>query len=110
MKGQEKGYSLLASMFPPQGPRWAAIAPEIENFLFRKPFLAEENVSMIDCEEDKAILVTFFRLSGLLMVGYRFTCPNSLAFNSSFRWDSMLGKEVIERLSTDEFVVIEESN
>lgn len=42
MKGQKKGYSLVASH--PQGP-------EIEYFLrepfFQEPFLAEENVSMI---------------------------------------------------------------
>jgi hypothetical protein len=47
MKGQKKGYSLLASMFPPDGPRWPEKCLEIDNFLFRKPLLAEENVSTI---------------------------------------------------------------
>ena len=47
MKEQKKYYLHLASMIPSEGPLWLEIAPEIEYFFFRKPFLAEECVSMI---------------------------------------------------------------
>jgi hypothetical protein len=47
VKDRKKGYSLLTSMFPPESPLWPEMAPEVENFLYRKPFVAEENVSMI---------------------------------------------------------------